>query len=80
LIGIDGMIFLADDTEAIADRRRQDPTRRRPVRSAGDLGLIQADARKHATAICRILGVPLHEFRPNEHVAIARLLCELGIN
>src|SRR5271155_3811835 len=65
-IGIDSMIFLADDPDAIAKRRHNDTTRNRPVTSVDDLRLIQEEAQNHAVAICQALGIPLHTFRPDQ--------------
>jgi adenylate kinase len=73
-IGIDGMIFLADDPEAIAKRRRDDPARRRPVPSVDRLRLVQEEAQRHAVAICLALSVPLQIFCPNQPELIAQAL------
>lgn len=73
-IGIDSMIFLADDPEAIGQRRRNDTSRKRPVLSVDALRLIQEQAEDHAVEICKALGVPLHKFRPDQTALIARAL------
>jgi adenylate kinase len=73
-IGIDSMIFLADDPEAIAQRRLNDPARKRPVPRVDKLRLIQEVAREHASAICRTLDIPLHICRPDESTLIVTAL------
>jgi len=73
-IGIDSMIFLADDPEAIAQRRRDDPARKRPVPSVDRLRLVQEEAQQQAVAICLALSVPLQIFRPNQPELIAQAL------
>jgi len=73
-IGIDSMIFISDDPEAIAKRRREDTARKRPVTSVDGLRSIQEEAQNHAAAICRALGVPVHTFRPDQPALIAQTL------
>ncbi|HEX4407547.1 MAG TPA: AAA family ATPase [Xanthobacteraceae bacterium] len=73
-IGIDSMIFLVDDPEAIGERRRNDPVRKRPVPSADNLRLIQVEAQDHATSICRALSIPLYTFRPDQAGLISQAL------
>jgi adenylate kinase len=73
-IGIDRMIFLADDPEAINNRRRSDTTRKRPLPSVDRLRIIQEEARVHAVAICRALSVPLHVCHPDEPALIVHAL------
>jgi adenylate kinase len=73
-IGIDSMIFLADDPEAIGQRRCNDASRKRPVLSVGGLRLIQKEAEDHAAEICRALGIPLHKFRLDQSPLIAQML------
>jgi adenylate kinase len=75
-IGIDSMIFLVDAPEAIAQRRRSDPSRKRPVPPVDCLRLIQEEAQSHATAICQALNIPLRRFRPDQSVLIAQTLQE----
>lgn len=73
-MGINGMIFLTDDPEAIAIRRGHDTERTRPLYAADRLQLIQEEAQIHATTICRNLGVPLYLFRPEQVALISRTL------
>jgi adenylate kinase len=73
-IGIDCMMLLVDDPIAIAQRRLNDTSRKRPVPSVDDLRFIQDQAREHAVAICRALGVPLHVFRPDQSMLIVHTL------
>jgi adenylate kinase len=73
-IGIDSMIFLADDPEAIVERRRNDLGRKRPLTGINDLRLIQEEAQRHAAAICRELAVPLHTLHPDQSPLIAQVL------
>ena len=68
------MIFLADDPEAIAKRRREDTARKRPVPSVNDLLLIQEEVQNHAATICRELGIPLYIFGPDQAELIAQKL------
>jgi len=75
-IGIDSMIFLADDPEAITRRRRNDTTRKRPVRSVDNLLRIQEEAESHAATICRELDIPLYIFRPDQSALIAQALLQ----
>jgi adenylate kinase len=73
-IGIDRMIFLADDPEAIIHRRRNDATRKRAVLSVDRLRTIQEEAQAHAVTICRAIGVSLQIFRPDQSALIAQTL------
>ena len=73
-IGIECMIFLVEDPQVIAERRRNDTARKRPVPSIDDLRTIQETARHHALAICQTLGVQLHVFRPDQSARIVRTL------
>lgn len=73
-IGIDSMIFLADDPESIAKRRRNDTARKRPVPSVDGIRLIQEEARAQAITICRELDIPLHIFHPDQTALIAQAL------
>ena len=73
------MIFLADDPEAIAERRRNDTTRNRPLLSVGKLRLIQDEACEHAVAICQTLGIPLYIYPPDGAALIACALQRQGI-
>ena len=79
-IGIDSMIFIADNPEAIGHRRRNDIARKRPVPSVDGLRLIQEEAQSHATTICRALNIPLHVFRLNQSSLIAQTLQQLSTN
>jgi adenylate kinase len=78
-IGIDSMIFLADEPEAIVQRRRNDTTRNRPVRSIDELRLIQEEAQDHAAAICQSLGIPLHVLRPDQPELIVQTLLQQSV-
>jgi len=73
-IGIDSMIFLADDPGDIVERRRNDTVRKRRLLSIDTMRLIQENAQDHAAAICRTLGKPLHVFRPNQSKLIVQWL------
>lgn len=73
-MSIKGMIFLEDDPAAIAERRRHDASRNRPLPSVERLRRVQDAAREQAVAICWELGVPLHVFRPDEFAAVAAIL------
>jgi adenylate kinase len=73
-LGIHSMIFLVDDPDAIATRRRNDTVRKRPLPSIDRLQLIQNQALEHADAICRTLAIPLYVYRPDEVALIARTL------
>jgi adenylate kinase len=73
-IGIDRMIFLADDPETVGRRRLKDTSRKRPVLSVDGLRLLQEEAEGHAVAICGALGIPLHKFRLDQSSLIAQVL------
>jgi adenylate kinase len=73
-IGIDSMIFLADEPEALAKRRRDDTTRNRPMVTVDNLRLAQEEAKDHAAVICRALSIPLQIFRPDQSALIAEAL------
>jgi adenylate kinase len=75
-IGINKMIFLSDDPKCIVERRRNDATRDRPVPDIDRLRQIQNEALNHAAVICRMLGVPLKTFRPNQPELIMQALRE----
>lgn len=77
-IGIDSMIFLYDDPESIARRRRDDTVRKRPVLTVEELRIIQEEAQGHTATICRMLGIPFHVFRPNQSALIAQTLQQRG--
>jgi adenylate kinase len=73
-IGISAMMFLEDDPKAIAERRRRDASRVRPLPNDDRLGQIQEVARKQAIAICSVLDVALHVCRPNQFTSVAAAL------
>jgi adenylate kinase len=77
-IGIAGMVFLTDDVEAIAQRRLNDPGRKRAILGVDRLRHIQAEARAHAGAVCRALDISLQVYRPNEIAPIAHALQRLA--
>lgn len=79
-IGINSMIFLADDPVSIAARRISDATRKRPAPSLDNLRLIQETAQAHASTICGTLGIPLHIFRTDQPAQIGRLLLQQCVN
>jgi adenylate kinase len=79
-IGISSMIFLEDDPLAIAERRRGDTNRIRPLPDVDKLTQIQNVSREQAAAICHSLGIALLIHRPHQHAAIARALTGDGFS
>ena len=75
-IGISSMIFLEDDPTVIAERRRDDANRIRPLATVDRLAQIQKAALEHADAICLTLGIVLHVCRPNQHAAVTKALID----
>jgi adenylate kinase len=73
-MGINSMIFLAEDSAEIAKRRLDDKARQRPVKNVEQLRSTQDQALLHARKICRVLGIPISVFGPNEVGAVAALL------
>lgn len=73
-IGINAMIFLEDDPKVIAERRRNDANRIRPLPDVGRLGRIQDVAREQAFTICHALGITLHVYHPNQFPIVAAAL------
>lgn len=63
-LGVSLFVFLADDAAAIADRRRQDQTRRRPTRTNDELERHQTEALGNTFAAARLLNAPLMVFYP----------------
>ena len=74
VIAASSMIFLADDPRCIAERRRDDTSRKRPLLSFERLRHIQDTAREQAAVICRALDVDLHVYRPDEFANVAARL------
>lgn len=77
-MGTGSMVFLADDAEAIAHRRRNDVARKRPVPSIDCLRLIQEEAVGHAATICRLLSIPLYKFHTDQLALIAQTLQQIS--
>lgn len=79
-MNVRAMVFLEDEPEQIARRRRNDTTRRRP--SAQNLGSVQAEAMQQACTIAAELSIPLFVHHPvGEDSAITerlRLYLALG--
>ena len=69
-LGVSLFVFLADDAAAIADRRRQDQTRRRPTRTSDELERHQNEALRNTFAAARLLNAPLMVFSPTQVDAI----------
>ena len=61
-LGVSAMLFLIDEAEAIAQRRRSDNTRKRPLKEAKEISLLQLEAEAQAARICRALGIPIKIF------------------
>ncbi len=61
-MNVRAMVFLEDEPEEIAQRRRNDATRQRP--STQDLRSVQAEARRQACTITAALNIPLFVHRP----------------
>jgi adenylate kinase len=62
LMNVRAMVFLEDEPEEIARRRRNDTKRQRP--STQDLGSVQAEAIQQACTIAAALSIPLFVHRP----------------
>jgi adenylate kinase len=73
-LGIQLVIFLADDAGAIAARRQQDPSRQRPNRTTEELEQHQADALASAFLAARHLNTPLMVFSPSHIEDVRRVL------
>jgi adenylate kinase len=68
-------LYLEDEPEEIARRRKNDTTRQRPVTATENIGLVQVEAIRHARAIAAALNIPLYIHRPaGEEDAITKLL------
>ncbi|MCT8970708.1 ATP-binding protein [Microbaculum marinisediminis] len=78
-ICISGMVFLADNPSAIAERRRCDESRKRPLESIEEIRRIQEIAQEHAIAICRFLSIELYVYRPDEIAAITAIIQRLRL-
>ena len=73
-IGINSMIFLAEESAELAKRRCQDKSRQRSLRSVEQLRSMQDQALLHAREICRVLGIQISVLGPNDVAAAATLL------
>jgi adenylate kinase len=73
-IGINSMIFLAEDCSELAKRRCQDKSRQRSLRSVEQLRSMQDQALLHAREICQVLGIQIDVFGSNDVGAAATLL------
>lgn len=76
-IGIEHLIFLSDDSRAIAQRRDNDQLRKRPAASEIQLRAFQDIALAQAAAIARELDITMTVLKPSHTQGLAKLLTEV---
>jgi adenylate kinase len=73
-VGINSMLFLADQPTAIASRRLTDSTRKRPVKNEEELATVQTAALAYAKEICGVLEISMTVVNSAQHQLVANLL------
>lgn len=77
-IGVEEIIFLADDPGLIAERRRNDRLRKRPPAKVQDVSALQHEALMQAAVIARQLDIAMSVLKPSHSDRLTSLLAQFA--